>query len=177
MATLATGTGLTVSVAVPDFPSLVAVIVVVPTPTAVARPDEFTVAAAGLLDVQANVRPVTVFPCASLAVAVNCFVCVTRIVAVAGATAIDAIGVNTVIADVPLLPSLLAVIVAVPSATAVTSPDAETDATAGMPTDKVAPELQREFDKSQITKSQIVDAHALDTLAIALNEVRDAHRR
>src|SRR5262245_40461870 len=130
METLATGTGLTVSVAVPDFPSLVAVIVVVPVATAVARPDEFTVAAAGLLDVHVTIRPVSVFPCASFGVPANCLVGVTKMVAVGAPTVTDATGMYTVIADVPLLPSLLAVMVAVPSATAVTSPVDDTVATA-----------------------------------------------
>jgi hypothetical protein len=61
--TLETGTGVTESVAVPDLPSLVAVIVAVPRATAVATPVlAFTVAAAGLLELHVTVRPVIVFP-------------------------------------------------------------------------------------------------------------------
>ncbi len=127
--TLNTGTGFTVSVAVPDLPSLVAVIVAVPSAFAVASPVASTVATVVLLEPHVTSLPVSVFPCASFVVAVNCLVCVTRTVAVGGATVTDATGMYTVIADVPLLPSLLAVIVAVPNATAVTSPDDETVAT------------------------------------------------
>jgi len=47
----------------------------------------------------------------------------------------------------------------------------------GMDTDKVAAELGREFGVAQTTKNQFIDAHALDTMAIQLNGVRDAHRR
>lgn len=90
--TLATGTTVTESVAAPDFPSLFAVIVVVPTAMAVAKPEPFTVATAGLLEVHVMVRPTSVFPCASLAVAVNCLVSVTTAVAVGGATVTDATG-------------------------------------------------------------------------------------
>ena len=56
---------------------------------------------------------------------------------VAGETVTDATGTGagalTVIADVPFLPSLEAVIVAFPAATAVTNPEAETVATVGLP--------------------------------------------
>ena len=90
--TLNTGTGLTVSVAVPDLPSLVAVIVAVPTVFAVASPVASTVATLVLLEPHVTSLPVSVFPCASFVVAVNCLVCVTRTVAVGGATVTDATG-------------------------------------------------------------------------------------
>jgi hypothetical protein len=48
---------------------------------------------------------------------------------------------------------------------------------AGMDTEKVAAELRREFARAQMIKDQFVDAHALDTMALRLNEVRDGHRR
>ena len=60
--TVATGGGLTVRVAVPDLPSLVAVIVAVPGATPVATPEELTVATAVLLELQAMTRPVSVPP-------------------------------------------------------------------------------------------------------------------
>ena len=60
--TVATGGGFTVRVAVPDLPSLVAVIVVVPVATPVATPEELTVATAVLLELQATTRPVSVPP-------------------------------------------------------------------------------------------------------------------
>ena len=47
----------------------------------------------------------------------------------------------------------------------------------GMDTEKIAAELRREFEKSQMIKNQFVESHALDAMAIKLNEVRDAHRR
>jgi hypothetical protein len=48
---------------------------------------------------------------------------------------------------------------------------------AGMDTEKVAAELRREFGIAQASKDAFINAHALDTLAIQLNGVRDAHRR
>lgn len=54
--TLATGVGVTVTLAVPDFPSMVAVIVTVPAETAVTTPDEFTVARELLLVDQVATR-------------------------------------------------------------------------------------------------------------------------
>ena len=52
-------------VAVPDFPSLVAVIVVVPAATPVTTPLLETVAMALLLEVHVTVRPVTIAPLTS----------------------------------------------------------------------------------------------------------------
>jgi hypothetical protein len=48
---------------------------------------------------------------------------------------------------------------------------------AGMDTEKVATELRREFARAQMMKDQFINAGALDTMALRLNEVRDAHRR
>src|SRR6266852_1910592 len=88
----ATGTGVTVIVAVPLCPSLVAVIVAVPAPTAVTRPLAFTVATAALLLthvtkrvtvtvatagselVHVTRRSVSGFPAPSRGVAVSCHV-------------------------------------------------------------------------------------------------------
>ncbi len=62
-------------------------------------------------------------PLASLSVAASCCVWPTWIVAEAGVTATEATGtVVTVIEDVPLCPSLVAVMIADPAAAAVTSP-------------------------------------------------------
>jgi hypothetical protein len=47
----------------------------------------------------------------------------------------------------------------------------------GMDTEKVAAELRREFERAMAMKGQLWDNHGLDTMAIALNGVRDAHRR
>jgi hypothetical protein len=48
---------------------------------------------------------------------------------------------------------------------------------AGMDTAKVEAELRREFERALTMKGQFVDAHSLDAVAIALNGVRDSHRR
>jgi hypothetical protein len=73
--TVATGTWLTVTDAVPLFPSLVAVIVAVPTARAVTSPLPLTVAIVVLLLTQVTVRPVSAFPAESRGVAVSCTVC------------------------------------------------------------------------------------------------------
>src|SRR6266536_4163024 len=119
----ATGTTVTVIADVPFLPSLVAVIVADPAPTAVTSPLADTVATAGALLAQVTARPARGLPLASFGVAVIWTVCPSSIVAEAGLTDTDATGTNvTVIAAVPFLPSLLAVIVAVPAAPPVTSP-------------------------------------------------------
>jgi hypothetical protein len=132
-ATALTGATVTVIDDVPVFVSLVAVIVEVPGATAVTKPFASTVAAAVLLDVQSTVRPLSGLPLASVRFAVNCCVGVTpsTSVAVAGVTATALTGATvTVIADVAVFVSLVAVIVALPAATAVTSPFASTVAAA-----------------------------------------------
>ena len=134
--TVATGGGLTVIAAVPVLPSLVAVIVAVPWATAVTTPVTLTVATAVLLDVHVMVRPESTLPFASVVVAVSVVVCVGTNVAVDGVTVTVLTGAGagalTVMADVPVLPSLVAVIVAEPGATAVTTPVVLTVATAGL---------------------------------------------
>src|SRR5437763_17049541 len=119
-ATEATGTAATVPVALPAFPSLVAVIVADPAALLVTRPLGLTVATAVLLLAHVTVRPVSALPAESFGGAVSCTVCPTVRVAVAGATASEATGTDgTVIAAVLLLPSLVAVIVAEPWVTLV----------------------------------------------------------
>jgi len=128
----ATGPGVTFRVALPDFPSLVAVIVVVPTSNPVATPDADTVATAVLLDVQVTVRPESdsTLPFASLRVGVNVAVDPLAIVVVDGATVTVATGTGvTVTIDEPDCPSLVAVTVAVPGTTPKTNPDEVTVAT------------------------------------------------
>src|SRR5436309_7880299 len=113
----------TVMADVPLCPSLVAVMVAEPTVTPVTRPLELTVATEVLLLDQLTVRPDSGLPLASLGVAVSCTVEPTDTVAEAGATLTEATGTcTTVMADVPLCPSLVAVIVAVPATLPVTSP-------------------------------------------------------
>jgi hypothetical protein len=115
------------------FPSLVAVIVDFPDPTAVTIPVELTVDTEGAAELHTTARPVRVAPLESLSVAVNCVLLPTATVAVAGLTVTVATGAGagTVIEDVPVCVSLVAVIVAVPALTAVTRPVALTVDTNG----------------------------------------------
>jgi hypothetical protein len=129
--TVATGAWVTVTVALPDFPSLVAVMLAVPTAIPATTPDALTVATAGLLELQVIDRPVRIFPLASFVVAVACVVPTAVIELAARPTVTVATGaVVTVIEDVPVFPSLVAVIVVLPAPAAVTSPLASTVAAA-----------------------------------------------
>ena len=136
----ATGTGLTVISSEPVTPSTVAVIVAVPALTAVTRPVvALTVATAGVFDDQAAVRPVSTLLDASFATNVICVVAPTMIDDDPALTVTDTTGTTvTVTVAVPVLPSLVAVITDVPTATPFTSPVAEfTLALAGVPDDHV----------------------------------------
>jgi hypothetical protein len=127
-----TGTSETVIVLVPLFVSLVAVIVAVPGATAVTNPVADTVATRVLFEPHETGRSVTTVPTLSLTVAVRETVCVTSNALLDGVTVTLPTGIFvTVIVDVPLLPSLVAVIVADPSATPVTRPLAFTVAIVG----------------------------------------------
>ena len=129
----ATGTLVTVMADVPLCPSLVAVIVAEPVATPVTNPLAETVATAALLVAQVTARPLRAVPFASFGVAVNWVVVPTVTPAAVGLTVTEATGtLVTVMADVPVCPSLVAVIVAEPVATAVTTPLAETVATAAL---------------------------------------------
>src|SRR5207249_4195137 len=132
--TEATGAGAgaaTVMADVPLLPSLVAVIVAEPAVTPVASPLPPTVATALLLLAQVTVRPLSGFPFASFGVAASCTVWPACTDAVAGLTVTDATStVLTVIVAVPPCPSLVAVIIAEPAVTPVTSPLPLTVATA-----------------------------------------------
>src|SRR5438094_1909250 len=117
--------------AVPLWPSLVAVMATgPPAATPVTSPLPFTLAIALLLDCHVIVRPVNGLPVASFGVAVSWTVPPVGTLAVAGVTVTDATGTAvTVMADVPLLPSLVAVMVAEPAPLPVTSPLELTPAT------------------------------------------------
>src|SRR6266498_3603792 len=91
-ATDATGTGVTVTAALPLWPSLVAVIVAEPAATPATSPLALTVATDVLLLAQATARPESALPPASIGVAVNCAVCPAWMLSVAGVTATDATG-------------------------------------------------------------------------------------
>jgi hypothetical protein len=136
-ATVATGIGLTVIVGVglELADSLTAVIVAVPTPTAVTvatDPLALTVRTAVLLETQVIVRPVSALPFASLVVAVSCCVAPTIVGVVGAETVTVATGAGvTVRVTLPVFPSLVATMFAVPTLAAVTSPvDGDTVATA-----------------------------------------------
>jgi hypothetical protein len=137
--TVATGTGIAVIDALPTFPSLVAIISAVPAATAVTSPVlAFTVATAGLLEVQTTARPTNTAPPVSRVVALACVVWPTWIELATSETLTVATGTGTTVAvALPLFPSLVAVITAVPGATAVTTPSAETEATVGVAEDQV----------------------------------------
>src|SRR3989442_10352237 len=86
---------------------------------------------AGLELAHVTARPTSTFPAASLGVVVSCTAPPTYTFAAAGLTTTEATGtVDTVTAAVPLWPSLVAVIVVDPTARPVTSPLADTVATA-----------------------------------------------
>jgi hypothetical protein len=126
--TVATGAGLTVIVGVGAelTDSLVAVIVASPRPTAVTvagEPFALTVSTAVLLEAHVMTRPVRMLPFASRVVAVICCVPPTTIGVVGVETVTVATGAGvTVRGALPVWPSLVAMIFAVPAATAVTSP-------------------------------------------------------
>ncbi len=120
------------TVAVPLWPSQVAVSVAVPAATPVTRPFAEIVATAGALLAQVPTRPANGLPAESRGVALSCTVAPMRMVAAAGLTVTAATGTtDTVTVAVPLCPSLVAVSVAAPAAIAATRPLAETVATAG----------------------------------------------
>lgn len=118
----------TVTVAVPDFPSDVAVIVAVPTACPVTTPLLLTVATDVALEDQVTVRPVRMLFAASRRVAVSCTVLVRATVAGFGVTVTVATGAGvTITVDNPdTVPpdadATDAVMVAVPVATPVTKP-------------------------------------------------------
>src|SRR5207302_444825 len=131
--------------ALPVLPSLVAVIVTALAATPVTSPVEETVAVAGALDAHVIVRPESTVPAASFALAVSWTLAPTSTSAVAGlitteatrmfaplgATTTEATGtLDTVTVVVPVWPSLVAVMVAVPRAMPVISPVLSTGATA-----------------------------------------------
>ena len=121
------------TVALPVLPSLVAVMVAEPATRALTSPEPETVATIVLLDDQVMVRPVRTLPLASRVTADSCTVPPTVRLGAVGDTETDATGTGagavTVTADVPVCPSLNAVMVAEPALTAVTRPLELTDAT------------------------------------------------
>jgi len=128
----ATGTGMTVSDALPLFPSLVAMMLALPAVAAVIRPLVDTVATAALSDDQTMARPISGMPLASRVVAVACVACPAATEPDANITDTEATGTAVTVIEAPLFfPSLVAVICAAPGETAVMTPLCETVATDG----------------------------------------------
>ena len=129
--TRSAGAGVTVTVAVPDFPSLVAVIVAVPDVTPVTRPELETVATATLLLDHVTTRPVVTAPVTSRTTAESCVLEFSTTEAVCGCTVtVPTPKLETATLAMPTFPSTVAEIWTVPAATAVTTPVADTVATA-----------------------------------------------
>ena len=129
------GASVTVSVAVPDLPSTVAVIVVDPASTPVAKPDELMVATEVLLLVQAKVLPDIIVLFEVKAVALNWWVRPSSIDTDGGLTVTRSTtggGSVTVSVAVPDFPSTVAVIVVEPASTPVAKPDELMVATEGL---------------------------------------------
>lgn len=133
----------TVNVVLAVTPLKVAVMVAVPAATPVAKPEELMVATAVLLEVQvAEVVTVAVLLSEYVAVAVNCCVPRLLIVGLLGAMVNELttllLTVSVVLCFIPLS---VAVIVVVPSATAVARPEALMVATAAFEDAQVAVEV------------------------------------
>ena len=102
-------------------------IVADPAPTAVTSPVADTVAAAALDELHVMTRPVNTLPSEAFVTAVSCTVSPTFIEGDDGVTVTELTGGGFTVTDaVPVLPSDVAVIVADPALTAVTSPVADT---------------------------------------------------
>ncbi len=120
---MATAACETEMVAVPFFPSDVAVIVAEPVLTAVIMPFASTVATAALLVLHVMARPLSGFCAASYAVAESCACTPGAASTCGGVTTTLATGVfSTVIVAIPDLPFTLAATCVDPSATPVTTP-------------------------------------------------------
>lgn len=128
-----TGTGATVIARLPTFPSAVVRTVAVPAASAVTSPDAETLAMAGFEVVQTRGRSVTISPAAVFTVGVACVDPPTINDVVAAVSVIDAIGTGWIVRlALPVIPSTDAEIETVPGASALTAPDAATDAIAAL---------------------------------------------
>src|SRR3989442_1416844 len=94
----------TVTLAEPLLPSLVAVITAGPALSPLTSPFPSTVAATALSEVQSTVRPLNTLPFASRRVAVSCTVCPTATLAVAGVTVTDSTFASSTTAATPAPP-------------------------------------------------------------------------
>jgi len=115
------------------FPSLEAVIDTLPAATAVTSPEAATVAIPGFPEPQLITRPVSTLLLASLVTADSCTDDPACTLALAGDTDIEATGIGagalTLRLEELLLPSLEALIIAVPGPVATTFPEGSTVAT------------------------------------------------
>jgi hypothetical protein len=128
-----------VTTAPPLRPSLVAVTVIVPSATPVTAPLGATNAMAVLDELQSTVRPVSTLPLASRNVAAKVWDSPMGICALVGAMVTEATGtLATVKVAAPLRPSVAAVIVVAPDASAVIRPS-------------LAMEAMLEFDDVHVT--------------------------
>jgi hypothetical protein len=132
-------------VALPVTPLTVAVTVVDPAATPLARPADPIVATLGVPLAQTPVVDTfAVVPSLYVAVAVNCCVAPTCTLAVAGFTTIEVsvtgggAGVATVNVAVPVVPAMVAVMLVDPAASAIASPPGLIVATVGVPLAQVA---------------------------------------
>src|SRR5256885_3969965 len=158
----------TVTLAVPLFPSLVAVIVALPTVTPVTRPVDDTVATPPSLVAQVTVRPLSGFPLASRSTAVSCTVPPMATPGAPGLTVTVATGATvTVTSAVPLFPSLVAVIVAAPGATPVRSPVLLTVATVVLLLDHVTGRPLNTFPAESAVVAERTSSWPTSTLADA----------
>jgi hypothetical protein len=119
-------TACTFKIAEADTPSTVPVMAVVPAPTPVTTPLGDTVATAELPDVHETDGAVTMLPLGSRTVAIAVVVLPTLTASFASDTETVVTCARTVTAAEPVIPSLVAAIVAVPTFTPVTSPAALT---------------------------------------------------
>lgn len=166
--TLAAGTALTVTTVVAVFVSLVAVMVDVPAATPVTKPVALIVALAGVDDVHVTVRPVSVLPLASFNVDVIWTVCSAITLGVSGAIAtVETAAFATVTTVVPLFPSLVAVMFAVPAATPVTTPADVTLATAGLSDTHVTTRFVTVAPLASFTVAAMVAVTPVLTLSVA----------
>ena len=113
-------------------PSTAAVIVALPTPAPVIIPLPSTVAMLAALELHVTPRPLSELPAASLGVATSVTVCPDTSDAFDELSVTVATGTTTaatVIVALPASPSLVAVITALPTPAAVTTPDVLTVAT------------------------------------------------
>jgi len=134
--TVATGAAVTVTVAVPLFPSLEAVIVTLPVLRALTRPELDTTAMVSSLEVHPTSRPGNSAPDASRTLAESCTAPPTATLAVGGVTTTVSTGTcRTVTEAEPITPSTFAKMTAIPGDSAVTTPVLDTEATDGAPLD------------------------------------------